>query len=451
MKRYPIFSLAFFLFISAFFSTYGGVTVLPNGVLQNGETATVTGDYVRIRTGPTLHYRILTKVNKGTVATILERSASVVEINGMKNYWYRIKLENKDIEGWMFGAYLKKKEVKIEITATEPVKKPEPKVKNKIDLIPLGVIQENDSLITTGDLNTNGITEIIFVNREEKGRYSNLIGYEKQGGAYNEVYRTKIMGAVVDTVQVFGLDNHEFPLLSVSGGGFTNLYSYHNDRNTLSLLYKLPTPLLAIGNLNGKQSYLISLRKNGVLDNDGTQTYFINVSRLEINRGRIFLKDKIEYVKPFPIKKLEAFDLDNDGSDEIICEIGGGNFGGGIIILKLSGDKITKVLNSGINTYKDSQFMGMWGAHVGSSAKLILYTSDPSAKDDVNTEFGFLIASYDGTHITQEQFYPLNPMLDDTNNTRKVLPYNDENTHLPLVVLDYNRDEKKYILKTPSL
>ncbi|UCB47189.1 MAG: hypothetical protein JSV25_07205, partial [Spirochaetota bacterium] len=128
------------------------------------------------------------KVNKTTVASVLERSTTVVEINGMKNYWYRIKLEKGGLEGWMFGAYLKKKEIIIEATANEPVKKPikkpEPKVKSEISLIPLGIIEENESLISTGDLDNNSITEIIFINREEKGRYSNLIGYEKQKGKY---------------------------------------------------------------------------------------------------------------------------------------------------------------------------------------------------------------------------------------------------------------------------
>ncbi|UCB47190.1 MAG: hypothetical protein JSV25_07210 [Spirochaetota bacterium] len=259
------------------------------------------------------------------------------------------------------------------------------------------------------------------------------------------------MSTKIDAVRVFELDGHEHPLVSISGGGFTNLYSYQKERNVLSLLYKLPTPLVTIGNLDGKQGYLISLRKNSVVDNDGTQTYYLNVARLEINRGRVLLKDKIEYSKPFPIKKLEAFDLDNDKRDEIICEIGGNDFGGGIVILKLSGDKITKVLNSGVNTYKDSQFMGMWGADVGPAAKLILYTTDPSKKDDVNTKFGLLIISFDGSRIIHERFYPLNPMLDDINNTRKVLPYSNEPDHLPLVIVDFDQDVNQYTLKAPLL
>jgi hypothetical protein len=193
------------------------------------------------------------------------------------------------------------------------------------------------------------------------------------------------------------------------------------------------------------------LRKNSVIDNDGTQTYFLNIARLEINRGRVLLKDKLEYLKPFPIKKLETYDLDGDKRDEIICEIGGNDFGGGIVILELSGDKIKKVLNSGVNTYKDSQFMGMWGADVGPAAKLILYTTDPSKKDDVNTKFGLLVISFDGSNIKHEKFYPLNPMLDDINNTRHVLPYSSEPAHLPLVIVDFDQDVNKYILKAPSL
>ena len=451
MKRICFSSFIILVFILAS-AAFGDVTVLPNGVLNPGDTVIVTGDYVRVRTGPSLENRILTKVNKGIVATIIERGEKVVEIQEMKNYWYRIKLEKSGIEGWMFGHYLNKKEEKKIVAVKKPeTEKPVIPPPSFLALKDIGTIEETSSIISTGDLDGNGTPEIIFVSREEKGRYNNLVGYEKEEGGYREVYRVRVMSAAIDDIKVFNISGLDSALIAISGGGYSSLYSYQKERNVLNLIYKLQTPLVVVGSLDGNGNWLVSLRKNKVTDNDGTETYYIGAARLEPNRGRIQLKEKIEYMKPLPVKKLTAFDLDNDKKDEIICEIGGGNFGGGVAVLKLAGDKITKLLNSGVNTHKDGQFVGLWGVKTDESAKLILYTTDPSTSDDVNTRFGFLVTSLKGKDLIQEKFYPVGPMLDDINNTRQIRLFGHDASPLPFVVLDLDQDTNNYTVKAPSI
>jgi hypothetical protein len=451
MKRVYI-SLIIAVAICALTSAFGEVTVLPNGVLNPGDTVLVTGDYVRVRKGPSLKDDIITKVNKKTVASVIARDEKIVDIQGMKNYWYKIKLEETGIEGWIFGHYLNRKETEPVAPAQEPVAiKPVAPKNSLLALTEIGTIEEHALIISTGDLDRNGVPEIIFVKQEERGRYNNLIGYERKTEGYSEIYRIKLLSSRVENVSIFDVAGLDSTLVAISGGGYSSLYSYEKERNTLSLIYKLQTPQVAVGTLDGSNVWLLSLRKNTIVDNDGTETYYLEAVMLEPNRGRVQLKGKIEYSKPLPVKKLLAFDLDNDRKDEIVCEIGGKSSGGGIAVLKLKGDRITKYLNSGVNTYKDGQFMGMWGVTVGGTKKLMLYTTEPSSSNDVNTKFGFLVTALQGTDLIHEKFYPLGPMLDDINNTREVRLYADGSTPLPFILLDYQQDAEKYSVKVPSL
>jgi hypothetical protein len=456
MKRFCYFTL-FTAVLLFSLQAFGDVTVLPNGTLNPGDTVLVTGDYVRVRKGPSLKDEIITKVNKKTEASIIERGENVVEIQGMKNYWYKIKLEKSGIEGWMFGHYLNRKQEQkpIALQKAEPVK-PEPPKVSLLELTEIGTIEENASLISTGDLDRNGVPEIMLVRKEEKGRYNNLIGYEKKPEGYSEVYRVRLLSSTVDKVTLFDNAGLDSAIIAISGGGYSSLYSYGKQRNALNLIYKLQTPDVAVGTLDGSNTWLLSLRKNNIVDNDGTETFYLGAAKLVPNRGRVQLKEKIEYMKPLPVKKVLAYDLDNDKKDEIICEIGGGSFGvgssgGGIAVLKLKGDKIIKYLNSGVNTYKDGQFVGMWGVASDKSPKLMLYTTDPSSSNDVNTKFGFLVTSLKGKDLVQEKFYPLGPMLDDINNTREIRFYQQGSSTFPFIVLDYDQDAEKYIIKAPSL
>ena len=111
MKRHPFcFAAIIIMLIAGWSGRAQELVVLPGGVLQEDDSAEVTGDYVRVRTGPTLEHRILTKVNRGTPVTIIERNEQLVSIKDMNNYWYRVRLDKSGIEGWMFGYFLRKKE-----------------------------------------------------------------------------------------------------------------------------------------------------------------------------------------------------------------------------------------------------------------------------------------------------------------------------------------------------
>jgi hypothetical protein len=429
------------------------VTVLPNGILNPGDEVFVTGDYVRVRKGPGLEHEILTKVNKNTQASVLERDEAFSEIQGMKNYWYRIKLQKSGIEGWMYGHFLVKREEKQasapvinKLPSSPPTPQPE-----RMTLSSIGTIKETSSLVASGDLNKNGLSEIMFVVDEENGRYKNLVGYEKQKGRYEEAYRIKLMSSTVENISVFSHPGLDASLVSVCAGGYCSLYSYQQERNILSLVYKLQSEILAMGSLDGKDTWIVSLRKNRVADNDGTETCYIEASRIEINRERIQLREKIEYPRPLPVKKVTAFDLDGDNKDEIVCEIGGKLSGGGITVLKLKNEKLTRLLNSGVNTYQDGQFFGMWGMKSGEDARLVLYTTEPDSSSDVNTSFGFLTVYFDGARLVQEEFFPVGPMLDDVNNTRKVLACPDGGGVLPFIVLDYDQDLATHTVKAPVL
>jgi uncharacterized protein YgiM (DUF1202 family) len=478
--------LAGAIFLLVFASPLRGqeLNIIPGGMLEAGDSAEVTGDYVRIRSGPTLEHRILTKVNRGTMVSIISRGDSLVDVNGQKNYWYRVKLQEGEIEGWIFGLYLRKKnEVKEKITpmpiftdklslptkidSTIPLQTGQP-LTRKLDaggipqsggtpqlrLKELGSIKEPPSLITVGDLNRNGSYEILFLNREKQGRYWNIAGYEylqseTKQSRIDPVYRTKLRNSEIETVRI--LSNHSIsqPLIAVSGKRISYIYTYDPGKNLLKPVYKIDSSMLGVGKLDGNGSFLVFLKKNKTPDNDGTQTYTVYASRLDISRSRIILKEKIKYDHPLPVKKLLLFDLDGNGKDEIICEIGGRDSGGGIVVLSFENATLKKTMNWGISTYKDSPFSGLWGmvSNNNKDRRLIIYTVDPENAHDPGTTLGFVIASIKDENLTVEKYYPLNKLLDEVNNSRSIFMLERDEEPMPFLVIDLAESKGEYEIK----
>jgi len=446
------------------------IVIIPNGILQKGDSAEVTGDYVRVRSGPTLEHRILTKVNKRTQVTVLKRGETPVEINGMKNYWYNIKLENSSIEGWMFGIYLRKVEIASPAGKPETPSSVKKNIRQVHEASPVfrkaGNISMPPSLITTGDLNQNGIPEIIFVYRENRKSYWNVTGYEcggfsetdqgetnsgDQNSLYTQAYSGKFRNTDINSVKILTQGSEGSPFLAVCGDLFSYIYSYDVKRNSLYLAYKIDSPIVASGRLDGENDFLVYLRKNRVTDNDGTITYYINASHFESHRGRIRLKDKITYPLPLPVKKMITYDLDGDNKSEIICEIGGNDKGGGLALLSLANGAITKIVNTGVITYNDAQFIRLWGTAIHDTPKLILYTTDPDKGNNVGISLGFLSVTLSNNHISIDKYYPVNKMLDDINNTRTALLYRTDIEDMPFILLDYDESTQKYTIKKPVL
>lgn len=472
--------LAGAIFLLVFASPIRGqeLNIVPGGMLEAGDSAEVTGDYVRIRSGPTLEHRILTKVNRGTVVFIINRGENLIDINGQKNYWYRIKLQEGEIEGWMFGLYLRKKNEVKENTASMPIFTDKPSLPLKIDstiplqtgqpltkkfeaggvsqltLKELGSIKEPLSLVTVGDLDRNNIPEILFLNREKQGRHWNLAGYEYKESETKKsmiepVYRTKLRNSDIETVRILSNPSMKQPLLAVSGRKISYLYTYDIEKNLLRPVYRIDSPMMDVGRLDGTGSFFVFLKKNKSPDNDGTQTYTVYASRLDISRGRIILKEKLKHDRPLPVKKLLLFDLDGNGKDEIICEIGGKDSGGGIVVLGFENGAIKKMMNWGISTYKDSPFSGLWGMVSDIGPKLIIYTVDPENAYDPGTTLGFVIISLKDEKLIVEKYYPLNKLLDEVNNTRSVFMLKRDEELLPFLVIDLAEEKGEYEIKKP--
>jgi len=407
------------------------INILPNGILNPRDEAVVTGDYVRIRKDPSLNGKIITKVNVNTEVLIIERDKDIVSVSDKKNYWYNIKVKENGIEGWMFGAFLKKKEEKklISINKTMLSKKlsnDKPLNKN-MTLKELGTIKEARSIIVTGDLNSNGSPEVIFLNVENKKGYGFLTGYEHSNKSFKKVYTTRIRSSKVDNIKIF--DN--------------NFKDYEIDRDRLRLVYKFQSPIVTLGKLDGKNEWVVWLRRNRYIDNDGTTTFYINISQFTFKGGRVSLKNTTIYNKPLPIKKMIAFDINSDGRDDIICEIGGKDKGGGIVVLSFSNNKIKRTLNTGINTYNDIMFTNMWGINIKKSPTFVLYTSDPSKRNEIDNSFGFLYTKIQGNLLKVDKFFPVNNILDDINNNRVILKI----TENKFIVIDYDKKKQIYSIK----
>lgn len=72
--------------------------------LSATENATITGDGLRIRSGPSTDDEILGKLDSGTRVTVKARSWEEETIGGNHAYWYLIFYNG--IEGYVFGHYL---------------------------------------------------------------------------------------------------------------------------------------------------------------------------------------------------------------------------------------------------------------------------------------------------------------------------------------------------------
>ncbi len=460
MRRFIQLILVLFFCVSALNLWAQEMVIIPGGVLEAGDEAEVIGDYVRVRSGPTLEHRIITKVNRDTSVSILERSKTLVEIQQMKNYWYRLKIEESGVEGWMFGHFLQKKAPEISIKEdqsvpveqTAPLKLDTALSDNLPDIFDLGFISQPRSILTTGDMNRNGNPEIIFINGEERGRSWNLIGYEgdnKKSGKNNftEAYRLELRNNDMSGIQLFESDVLEEPLIVSSGHTFSYIYSYDANTNLLRLLYKINSPILTIGSLDGTSPYLIYLQKNRVTDNDGTETYYIHAARFEKQRSRLLLHEKLAYDYPLPVKKILSFDFTGNSRAEIVCEVGGNEKGGGIVVLNLEEGVIKRVVNSGIATYNDAQFVQMWGIERKDSPMLFVYTTNPKQGSNVDTSFGFLSASMQNSNFMVDRFYPVNKMLDDINNNREPLLLSVDKTQISFVLMDYDEPSEQYSVK----
>jgi len=68
------------------------------GVILTPDTA--------LRIDPLVFSARIKQMNKGTIVEILERSSEERTIGGHKDYWYKIKLENR-LTGWTFGRHIK--------------------------------------------------------------------------------------------------------------------------------------------------------------------------------------------------------------------------------------------------------------------------------------------------------------------------------------------------------
>jgi hypothetical protein len=439
--------------------------------LQSGDRAMVSGDYVRVRSGPTLEHRILDKVNSGTEVTVLSRGEVPQKIGDTTSFWYQVKLDSRDLSGWIYGAFLKRRdpagkaaeplaaEPPAISTSSLPSSAPPAELAQRVQLKEIGVIDEGASQVAAGDLDRNGKPELLFLGKDKRERPSILNGYEKSSSGFDLVYSVNMQGSRIGGIEVLSTKALEYAVLAVygpaggSGSGragagasgkdsssgrssargftqapYTSLYTYDAGRSALRLAARINTPSIALGTLDGQNPFLVYLRGNRSLDSDGTATYTLETVRVETKGGRfsqkggkIVLKERYQYEKPLPVKKLTLFDLNGDGQDEIITEIGGRDMGGGIAILALRNGSISKLVTSGIPTYNDSPFLSLWGVSVGGKPRLVVYSTDPSDARNESSEFGFVLASLSEGTLKVDRFFPVNKMLDEANNGRRIV------------------------------
>lgn len=69
---------------------------------------TILDNSVRVRTEPNLKGKILTSLNKGKKTKVIERTEYPETIDGKKDCWYKVKLDNGQ-EGWIFGGLIELK------------------------------------------------------------------------------------------------------------------------------------------------------------------------------------------------------------------------------------------------------------------------------------------------------------------------------------------------------
>jgi len=68
------------------------------------ENATITGDGLRLREGPTTEAKILDSMDKGTRVEVLAHTDFTDSIDGFTGYWYKIVY--KGTIGYVFGKYI---------------------------------------------------------------------------------------------------------------------------------------------------------------------------------------------------------------------------------------------------------------------------------------------------------------------------------------------------------
>jgi hypothetical protein len=423
--------------------------VIPNGVLNKDDRAQVSGDYVRVRSGPTLEHRILTKVNKETEVTILERGETVETISDMQNYWYRIRIEESGLEGWMYGQYLQKVQDTTQKQSPDVSIEPIPLHRDapSIVLKELGTLDHGPSVCATGDLDQNGKEEIILVSTEKQEKGCTLTGYEVSQKSLKKIYSVNVRTPSINKLQIFSDPSFTAPVIVASGTDYSYFYTYESTRSMLRLVYKLNSSLVTIGRLDGNVQYLVWAHENRIPDNDGTVTFQVHSEKMDFSSGRIKLGHPITYEKPLPVKKLISFDLDGDKKDEIIAEIGGKDAGGGIAVLAVRENTLVRVLNTGLNIYNHSQFFSMWGVRNAEKPKLVIYSTDPTKGNDASTDFGFIWTALENGQLHVNTFHPVNKMLDDVNNDRTVLLFGNGMNEYPFLVLDYEQESSRYSVK----
>jgi len=456
IKIFIYFIIVFLMYNSGFCQE---LTIIANGVLKKGIEATVTGNYVRVRTGPSLKDKIITKVNKGTEVYILERDTKLTKINKYNNYWYKIKIKSSGKVGWIYGAFLKVKSPKKSVKKIIPSKKTSiknagNKISEYIGIIKIGEIKNSiySNLMVYGDLNSNGKNEIIIAQpnaNKKSGRYM-ITGYELNDNFYNKVYSLPIISRNIKEISLINNKDIPFPILVVTDERFSQLYTFDSKRKILTAKYRLNSKHIAIARGSNKNLFIIYTTQNPATDYDGTITYYITISPISIKGKRFLISgSKIKYNRALPIKKLIAFDINQDGKDEIISEIGGQKHGGGIVILSKDGDYLKQIINTGIITYNSMPFIKMWGTKINNIPALAIYSTNPSNSGNINTEFGLLLFSFTTKTLVTEAFYKVNKMLDDINNYRNIVPIPPNNSGDKFLIIDFNKNNNTYTVNKP--
>lgn len=80
-----------------------------NKITQHSTQSKVitTASFVRLRKKASLNSKTISTLHIGTELTVIKKSDKFYKIGNLKNYWYQVKLEN-GVEGWVYGAFLKK-------------------------------------------------------------------------------------------------------------------------------------------------------------------------------------------------------------------------------------------------------------------------------------------------------------------------------------------------------
>lgn len=67
----------------------------------------IYGKYANIRNIPSvINSRIVTRVNRGTLLKILEKTQEKTVIENIEGYWFKVEIIEEGIEGWVFDKYV---------------------------------------------------------------------------------------------------------------------------------------------------------------------------------------------------------------------------------------------------------------------------------------------------------------------------------------------------------